>query len=381
MNLSKRAIRLITAALVGIVLLIVGIADIISATAFKSDVRKSYDNYENDITVMAGSEYEKNQNVYGDILYLYGCFCEETTTNTTYGIETSSRTSGYYYLMPIISENETEEKYITILVKNSDSAYMLDAISDDTYDFLCGEEDIDWHDYFIIGKVKPLESDVREFMIDWFKENEWFDSYDDSEMNKYIVPYQIEEYDPDAATKSGTIFLVIGLIVIAVSAAVFIYLRKKANNNNSPEAYIPQTEPESIYNPPSSQGQSDSPDNAVNDGYSSNADPVPTSDEGVNDASPAESAVPMAEEEAGAVMSAVQGGGMSDLSTENLNMDSLYGQESKYSPADYDGMNDIDINSLNTDSLGSCDAPNEDDDTNYTFDSVSSDVTLSEMDE
>ncbi len=228
---ANRKWRIISLIIVFGVITVMGIYDVISASIFKSDISTAYENYENDITIMAGSEYHDKQNVYGSVLYLYGCFCEETTTTKSYGVETSSSVTGSYYLMPIISDNEDEEKYITVLVKNKNSVRMMEAITDDTYDYLNGEE-VEWHDFFITGKVKPLESDVRGYLVDWFKANEWFDSYDTSTMNQYIVPYEIEEYDADARIKSGLIMSAIGLGVLVIIAIIFIVSSKKPINNS-----------------------------------------------------------------------------------------------------------------------------------------------------
>lgn len=245
--IANRKWRIISLIIVFGVITVMGFYDVISASIFKSDISKAYENHENDITIMAGSEYHDKQNVYGSVLYLYGCFCEETTTTKSYGVETSSSVTGSYYLMPIVSNNEDDEKYITVLVKNKNSVKMMDAITDDTYDYLNGEE-VEWHDFFITGKVKPLESDVRSYLIDWFKANEWFDSYDTSTMNQYIVPYEIEEYDADARIKSGLIMSAIGLGALVIIAIIFIVSSRKPINNSP--MYQPPAMENSPYNMP-----------------------------------------------------------------------------------------------------------------------------------
>lgn len=245
--ITNRKWRIISLIIVFGVITVMGFYDVISASIFKSDISKAYENCENDITIMASSEYHDKQNVYGSVLYLYGCFCEETTTTTSYGVETSSSVTGSYYLMPIVSDNEDDEKYITVLVKNKNSVKMMEAITDDTYDYL-NDEEVEWHDFFITGKVKPLESDVRSYLIDWFKANEWFDSYDTSTMNQYIVPYEIEEYDADARIKSGLIMSAIGLGALVIIAIIFIVSSRKPINNSP--MYQPPTTENSPYNMP-----------------------------------------------------------------------------------------------------------------------------------
>lgn len=402
-------IRIAAAAVVAAVLMVMGIVDIIGAAMFKSDISKAYDEYRNDITIMAGSEYEKGQNVYGDILYLYGCFCEETTTRTSYGVTTSSSVTGSYYLMPIISENEEEEKYITVLVHNKDSVSALESITDDTYAYLNGDENIEWHDYFLMGKVKPLEEDVRDYMIEWFKEYEWFDSYSDAEMDKYIVPYQIEEYDPDAKSKSGWILFGIGLAVLALFAVIFIITSKRSSScTQAPDenAYMP-------YNPAENNAQSaESHYNMPQYTPVQPVSAVPKPPQQTAAADPEEffgsldkrssgneehqpELKPEPKPELVPQPQPVMEKEMSGLNTDDLNLDGLDDLEkSAANPrqpviSSAGDMNGVDSSGLDTDSLGSyvIDTAAEESGSEYysndeyTFDSTSSDIKLSEMDE
>ena len=271
---------LISFSVLGIILTVMGISDIISTAAFKSDIQKAYEEGKNDINIMTSSEYTNKQNVYGSILYLYDCYCEETTTKTSYGVETSSSVTGRYYLMPITSENEDEEKYITIVINNSANALAVEEIMYDTWDYFNGEENIEWHDYFLMGKVKPLEDDARQYLLEWFKENEWFETNNDSELNKHIVPYEIVEYLPDNISKNGKIALIVGLIFIAVVAVVFIVSLPKKSSQVSSEQYAsanghsyqvikqPRIDPDDFFNTPNNTVNSYAPPTNPENEYS-----------------------------------------------------------------------------------------------------------------
>lgn len=255
---------LISFSVLGIIFTVMGISDIISTAAFKTDIQKAYEEGRNDINIMTSSEYKNKQNVYGSILYLYDCYCEETTTKTTYGIKTSSSVTGKYYLMPITSENETEEKYITVVIKNSANALAVDEIMYDTWDYCSGNDNVEWHNYFLMGKVEPLEDDARQYLLEWFKENEWFETTNDSELNKYIVPYEIVEYLPDINSQNGKIALIVGLVFVVVVAVVLIFSLPKKNSPISSEKYTsadeqsyqeikqPQVNPDDFFNTPKS---------------------------------------------------------------------------------------------------------------------------------
>lgn len=333
---ANRKWRIISLIIVFGVITVMGFYDVISASIFKSDISKAYENHENDITIMAGSEYHDKQNVYGSVLYLYGCFCEETTTTKTYGVETSSSVTGSYYLMPIVSDNEDDEKYITVLVKNKNSVKMMDAITDDTYDYL-NDEEVEWHDFFITGKVKPLESDVRSYLIDWFKANEWFDSYDTSTMNQYIVPYEIEEYDPDARIKSGLIMSAIGLGALVIIAIIFIVSSRKPINNSP--IYQPPAMENSPYNMPV-YPKAEQPAPAVS---SFEQQPIQPVQPAVQNVSP---------EPLQSSPDASESIDMNDIDTSALNMDSLDNNcddyDSEFADDNLFGIesSDIDIDSL-----------------------------------
>lgn len=211
---------------------------IIQASRFRSDISKAYEEQRNDFNIMNAAEFHSDMNVYGDVLYLYGCYCEETTTQTKYGIEVSSHVSGSYYLMPLFQESEEDPRYITVLVKNKNSTQAMEDIYNDTLDAWDGK-DVEWHDYFLMGKVKPLEDDVRPFLMEYLADTEWY--ADEAEINKYIIPYQIEEYDPDTVSHNNKIMFAVGIGISALFFVLFLVFYKPVQRKGVPtESSIPQ---------------------------------------------------------------------------------------------------------------------------------------------
>ncbi len=257
-NPSMFKIRIVTVMILGLVMTVMGFSSVIGAVRFRSDIEKSYEQGINYIPEMKHSDFQNGLNVYGYVEWVYGCFCEETTTREKYGVEVSSSVTGGYYMMPVWDEATDEERYLTILVHNQNSMQTLDAITDDTWNYIDGY-DVDWHEFYMFGKVKPLEEDVREYMIDAFRQGEWFDSYDEATMNKYIIPYQVEEYFPDNAYKGGWIMAGIGLAFLVIFAVIFIlaFMRGKKNSGeNGSFAYQP---PQSFAAPANSADVQQSP--------------------------------------------------------------------------------------------------------------------------
>ena len=228
---NRLTTRLLGLAIVGIVFIGFGLSSLIGAMSFKSDIRKNIEQEENIIDLMYPSEYKLNENVCGYINYLYECFCEETTTNTVNGIKTSSRVSGSYYLMPIINSNDNNMYYITVLIKDKDFTALCDQLVDDTYTYLVGD-DVEFTDVFFTGKIKPLESEVKDYLVDWVTDVELFEDNSVSTIDKYVLPYQLEEYNLDNHYSSAKLFIPIGIVIVAVCTAILVVVIKKNKKQN-----------------------------------------------------------------------------------------------------------------------------------------------------
>lgn len=238
---------MIFAVFLALLFLVLGINDLIEATSFKKDISTAMENNKQNIAFMSPSEYETDMNVYGDVLYLLGCYCEKTKTN-----DNSTKITGSYYLMPIWSENEEETKYITILLHNQNNVAAFENITNDTYAMLEGKENINWHNYYFYGKVKPLDTEAKQYMIDFFKEAEAFEAYDDATINKYVLPYQLEEFNYEVMLSNSRTAIIFGTVIAAVLAVILavMYAKKKRER----EEFFDRIAPMPVYK----ENQSDS---------------------------------------------------------------------------------------------------------------------------
>lgn len=233
---SRHWMRLTCLGIVGIVLLVMGLSDLIGAQTFRSDMLKNIENEENIIDYMQPSDYKLKANVCGNIYDLLGCYCTETTTNTVNGIETSSHTSGSYYLMPIYPETGDDVYYITVVARTGKFTAQCDMLLDDLDEYFGGNENVEFHDCILYGKVKELEDDAREYLIEAIQEIELFDDFSDATINKYVLPYQLEEYNYENHMNAAKVMIPFGLVFIAIFAAAFIIINKRNSDVN--ESYI-----------------------------------------------------------------------------------------------------------------------------------------------
>lgn len=230
MNKIRIAIVFIFLAVAGVVLTISGISDIIKINGDIPDF-----NFESMQNV------KKGDFVCGYVNNILDCYASETTTNTTMGIETSSRTSEEYFLMPLINdEDEANSLYVTISASNIEDRNMLNDICDDTWEYMDGNTDVEFAEMAILARVKEIDSDLMPLLIDWFKDADYCDG-NEVEIRKHILPYEFVVYrNPNAPYIS----LAVGVIMIAVVAvAGFFVIRtfipKKQSSGGETATYVP----------------------------------------------------------------------------------------------------------------------------------------------
>lgn len=402
---NRLTTRLLGLAIVGIVFIGFGLSSLIGAMSFKSDIRKNIEQAENIIDFMYPSDYKLNENVCGYINYLYECFCEETTTNTVNGIKTSSRVSGSYYLMPIINSNDNNMYYITVLIKDKDFTALCDQLVDDTYAYLAGD-DVEFTDVFFTGKIKPLESEVKDYLVDWVADVELFEDNSVSTIDKYVLPYQLEEYNLDNHYSSAKLFIPIGIVIVAVCTAILVVVIKKNKKQNEEQSDF--TNDNSNSYDTSYKEEEPTPASSEDKAYVSAAPlneakpyvPAPSAEEvkpaavSVPSVNQTAEASPAKQETANANISAAPNeSGMLSATVSAEDVDNLPDDSSAKPTFNYDdgGMGGIDVSSLDLSSLddykdeSSSDEPADNniyssDDEEYTFDADPASIQLSDMD-
>lgn len=424
---SRHWLRLTGLGIVGIVLLVMGLSDLIGAQTFRSDMLKNIENGENIIDYMQPSDYKLKANVCGNIYDLLGCYCTETTTNTVNGMETSSHTSGSYYLMPIYPETGDDVYYITVVARTGKFTAQCDMLLDDLDEYFGGNENVEFHDCILYGKVKELEDDAREYLIEAIKEIELLNDFSEATINKYVLPYQLEEYNYENHMNAAKVMIPFGLVFIAIFVVFFIVINKRnsdvneSNINNSnapasiPDAFDADKPVENMFKQTqTSKAEIDEPQieskPTVQPGQQTEQKPVeqagqsPVQQSSVQDVAATQTEqtpvphserrpVSTAQESVQMKSSSVDNDGMlsADVSQEELDKLPEDGTVRTVFNYDNDGMGGIDVSELDLSSLDDYNdlpAKEDDEDNNiyeneeeeYTFDSDPSSIQIAEMD-
>lgn len=196
----------------GIVLTVQGVSDVIRINGYVPDF-----NYDSMTDVKKGSF------VQGYVNNIIDCYASETTTESTMGIETSSRTSEEYFLMPLINEaDEAKDLYVTISASNIDDRKVLYNVRNDTWEYINGNTDINFTEMYIVARVKKIDDDLMPLLLDWLTENEFYSSR--SEAQQHVIPYEFVVY---RNLNAPYISLIVGLVIIAAFTVVGVIAYKK----------------------------------------------------------------------------------------------------------------------------------------------------------
>ncbi len=235
MNKVRIIIFLVALLVIGISLTVGSISNIIKLNGTIPDF--NYDSMQN---------IKNGDFVQGYVGYILDCYASETTTNTTMGIETSSRTSEEYFIMPLVNEEDMDKDlYITVTASKAADRDLLYKICDETYKSYMGNTDVEWTEFGIVARVKEIDSDLTPYLIEWFQETEWFDEDEnhktsEAEIRQHILPYELVVYNTSGAYTG----LIIGLVIIAAFAVAGVIAWKKLrpaplNEQTSFSSYTP----------------------------------------------------------------------------------------------------------------------------------------------
>ncbi len=216
-------IFLIALFIIGIAMTISGVSDLIKMSGNVPDF--NYDSMQN---------IKKGSFVQGYIWNIDGCYANTITEEKTIGITTDSYISDEYFLMPLINDTDYEkELYITVVASDKADRDLLYAISDATWEYYNGNEDVVFPDMSIVAKVSRLGDEYQGYLVEAMLESEYYAT--EAEVRQHIVPYALNIYKPKSAYTS----LGIGLLIVAVFVAVGIVFYIKFKKENAPEAFIP----------------------------------------------------------------------------------------------------------------------------------------------
>lgn len=210
MNKLRIGIVVVFILIMGIAATVSGITNIIKLNGTVPDF--NYDSM---------ASLKKGDFAQGYIMNIFDCYANETTTHTTFGIETSSETSEEYFIMPLINEaDEANELYITVTARKKADRNTLYRICDQTWEYWDGNENVVFDEMGVVVKAKKLDDELMQYMTEWFMETEFYGT-NPSDIQKHIIPYQLVIYNPNSAYGELAIGVVL-LVIFAVIAIVFV---------------------------------------------------------------------------------------------------------------------------------------------------------------
>lgn len=162
-----------------------------------------------------------------DMYLLMESFASKDTTNKGRNGRVTGTRTDYYYILPVFV-GEEDTYYVAFKVNENDANLSkYNQIVNDTMAYLYMEQDTCGnYSTWINGGLHKLESEGYEYMKDWFRETEFFES--ESDIEKYVLPLCFEKQS-DGAIRGVFIFSVVSVILGIVLIIVSTRVGKKYN--------------------------------------------------------------------------------------------------------------------------------------------------------
>lgn len=173
------------------------------------------------------TQFKSEKYVNGNINYLLDQFAENQNTNSLFFINLPKKTSSKYFIMPIINDNFSEEMYIAVESGKKNEWKKFYNISTDTLKYLQGKADYPNSNYDFKGKIKPMDDELKGYMIEWFDQTNWFDITESNDVSQHIIPYIIYS---QSSTKAY--FIIAVSFLFALIWIIMIFLKIKTNRLN-----------------------------------------------------------------------------------------------------------------------------------------------------
>lgn len=179
----------------GIVLLLLGAMLAFTETDYvKIAYNEPVDIYEEGLD--DASQIERGLAIDTEVFMLMDCFASEQTTTTRRNGSTIDKDTDYYYILPIFVEDEIY--YVGFCVDSeNENLRTYDRMVEETMAYMYGESStLGSYAVKISGGLKELDDELYDYMLDYFREHEVFES--DAQMEKYVLPLTYTNIDKTA---------------------------------------------------------------------------------------------------------------------------------------------------------------------------------------
>lgn len=173
--------------------------------------KEPMDFYADDFDV---TEDHDGDRLIADIPFCLGECATEVTTKSSYG--STSKTETHYYIIPAVVPDDDYYYYMCIKVYEKDKK-KFDDLTDLTMTGEYGSLKVD-------GRLTKLEDEAFDYMVDLFKEADYFTS--DEELEHYLLPLCFESVNYSFAKGA----LVVAIVSFIASIALWIaYFKSRSN--------------------------------------------------------------------------------------------------------------------------------------------------------
>ena len=224
-TVGSRVIRLLLGFLiVAVMLTIFGVIEI----------SKELGGTHGDFSTMDISDFKKGDILHGTITETLGCAATIETSHRTFFIETSKRTSAYYYVIPYFEsvQSDIPTKIVYYKTGNTVQAQQLEDLAYETAYMYYGET-ADTKTHITVDRAEVMEMSAEEYgylrdlikeFVDIFYEGYDTNYYFNSYMNA-IVPYVVQF---NAANGSPLLMIGLGMLfVLGIIILVLIFAGKR----------------------------------------------------------------------------------------------------------------------------------------------------------
>ena len=208
----------------GLVLFFTGISDSVKASQAELDFNN-----------MRPSQFEEGMFVKGRVYEMIDEFAYTETYESTFGIKHNQRVSSHYYIVPMFGSDEP--LYVAVQINDKETVAKAEKLIEQTWDYIdTGKEPAIWGEFDIVGKVRPLEGELLDFMYEYFMEGD--PTAVREEYSQYICPWIIN-YQSTENNNTMIILSLVFTLIGAVGIAVFITLFIKDKNGGAVRAKLP----------------------------------------------------------------------------------------------------------------------------------------------
>lgn len=187
------------------------------------------DIYDEDFDIV---EHGEGGHIKTELYASYGECASEVLTTTNNGTVTS-RSTDYYFVIPVFDNDNDEEYLICVQIDEGDYS-LFNKMSNETINYIYG--DIDYfgsYTYNFDGTIEELDEELYDYMLEYFRDSEWYE--DEADLRAHVLPLCLNTMHFDGAP-SRIVMVVVFLLLAILFWVLFFVKRSKIKAANAAAA-------------------------------------------------------------------------------------------------------------------------------------------------